>query len=141
MALSNQPPMGPQGPAQQSGPVGGVRASVTAGAEPGPRKPDKKDDLRLLLNSRHPLITIETAEEERVEQLLQEVAAELSVAFYVWSVTTGLTRQGGQPLYNSDPPDMALTNIAKMKGDALFLPKDFARAGSLGNAKSYGVPI
>jgi hypothetical protein len=101
--------------------------NVPAGIAAAPGKPDKKDELRLLVNSHHALITIETGEEERVEELLAEVAAELGVAFYVWSVTTGLARKGGQPLYNSDPPEQALANIAQVKGDALFLLKDFAR--------------
>lgn len=88
---------------------------------------DKKDELRLLVNSHHPLITIETGEEGRVEELLSEVACEISVGFYVWSVTTGLARADGSPMYNSDNPEQALANIALVNGDALFLLKDFAR--------------
>jgi len=38
-------------------------------------KPNKHDELRLLVNSRHPIITVETAEEERFELLLLELAA------------------------------------------------------------------
>lgn len=34
---------------------------------------NKHDELRLLVNSRHPIITAETAEEERLEQMLLEV--------------------------------------------------------------------
>ena len=97
-------------------PQGGTKASR-----------DKKDELRLLVNSHHPLITIETSEESRVEELLGEVASELSVAFYVWSVTTGLSRTGGSPIYHTDDPEQALANLALLKGDAIFLLKDFAR--------------
>ncbi len=46
-----------------------------------PAQPDKKDELRLLVNSRHPIITVETSEESRVEELLAEVAA-LAIIFY-----------------------------------------------------------
>lgn len=105
--------------------AGGLR--TTAAAAGGGKPPDKKDELRLLVNSRHPLITIESAEEDRVETLLHDVAVELGVALFVWTVTTGLARYGGQPLYNSDAPEMALANIAQVKGDALFLLKDFSR--------------
>jgi hypothetical protein len=91
------------------------------------RKTDKKDELRLLVNSRHPLITIETSEETRVEELLLDVAAELGVPLFIWSVTTGLARRGGAPIYGTDDPQQALTNIAVLQGDALFLLKDFAR--------------
>ncbi len=118
--MSNQPPViPPQGKTTSAG----LRGSVLG----APRVPDKKDELRLLVNSRHPLITIQSAEEERVEELLREVAAELGVALYVWSVTTGLARMRGQALYNTGDPEQALANIALVQGDAVFLLKDFAR--------------
>lgn len=62
-----------------------------------------------------------------MEELLRDVAAELSVPLFVWSVTTGLARKGGAPIYGTDDPEQALTNIALLQGDALFLLKDFAR--------------
>lgn len=88
---------------------------------------NKKDELRLLVNSRHPLITVETSEEARVEELLNDVASELNIPFFVWSVTTGLARKGGAPIYHSEDADAAIANISLVKGDALFLLKDFAR--------------
>ena len=91
-------------------------------------KNNKRDELRLLVNCRNPIITVETYEEARVEELLAEVAAELDVPFFVWSVTTGLMRRGtSQPIYQTDQPELALANIAQIRGDALFLLKDFAR--------------
>jgi ATP-dependent 26S proteasome regulatory subunit len=91
------------------------------------RKPDKRDELLLLINSRHPILTIETTEEERVEQLLLEVATQLAVPLFTWSVTTGLARFRGAPIYNSETPESALSNIAVVEGDGIFLLKDFAR--------------
>src|SRR5712692_7706943 len=92
------------------------------------RQTAKRDELRLLINSRHPIIAIETPEELRVEELLTEVASELGAPLFVWSVTTGLARRGGQqPIYNSGDPEQALANIALIHGDALFLLKDFVR--------------
>jgi AAA+ superfamily predicted ATPase len=87
----------------------------------------KRDDLRLLINSRHPILTIETTEEDRVEQLLLEVASDLGVPLFTWSVTLGLARFRGAPIYNSEPPEAALSNIASVQGDGIFLLKDFAR--------------
>jgi len=83
--------------------------------------------LRLLINSRHPIITVETPEEERVEALLLDVAADLGVPLYEWSVTTGLGKAHGAPLYNTDSPEQGLANIALIQGDGIFLLKDFAR--------------
>src|SRR5438445_5287545 len=96
----------------------------------GPRaghKSGKRDELLLLINSRHPILTIETPEEERVEQLLLEVATQLAVPLFTWSVTTGLARYHGAPIYNSETPEAALSNMAVVEGDGIFLLKDFAR--------------
>ena len=53
---------------------------------------DTLHDLKTLAQSFHPLITLETVEEERVEALLQRAAAELRVPIFEWSVTRGLHR-------------------------------------------------
>jgi len=70
-------------------------------------KPNKRDELRLLVNSHHPIITVETTEEERVEQMLAQIGLELDVPVYNWSVTKGLARFHGEPLYHTDDPDQA----------------------------------
>lgn len=88
---------------------------------------NKRDELRLLVNSRHPLITVETPDEERLEQMLLEVATELCVPLYEWSVTAGLAKYGGSAIYNTEPPEQALANIQLIQGDAIFLLKDFGR--------------
>jgi hypothetical protein len=93
---------------------------------PAPRQ-NKHDELRLLVNSHHPIITVETPEEERVEQLLFDVAAELTVPLYTWSVTAGLAKAHGAPIYNTESPEQAVANVALIQGDAIFLLKDFAR--------------
>jgi hypothetical protein len=87
----------------------------------------KQDELRLLVNSRHPIITVETPEEERIESLLMGVATELDVPLYTWTITTGLARMKGAPMYNTDTPEQALTNIDLIHGDGIFILKDFAR--------------
>jgi AAA+ superfamily predicted ATPase len=87
----------------------------------------KRDQLCLLVNSRNPIITVETSEEQRLCSLLERVAEQLGVPLYAWSVTTGLGKLGGAALYNSDQPEQALANIATIQGDGIFLLKDFAR--------------
>jgi len=87
----------------------------------------KRDQLCLLINSRSPIIAVESNEEQRFLALLGRVADRLAVPLYTWSITTGLARAGGAALYNSDQPDQALANIGTIQGDAIFLLKDFAR--------------
>ena len=103
----------------------GCASSVPA--KPAVTRPNKRDELRLLVNSHHPIIAVETPEEERLEQLLLDVAAELAVPLYTWSVTSGLAKAHGAPIYNTDSPEQAVANIALIQGDAIFLLKDFAR--------------
>jgi AAA+ superfamily predicted ATPase len=118
--LTGTPPGTTGGPAR--GEEIGLRPARAA--QPGQ---NKHDELRLLVNSRHPIITVETSEEERLEALLIDVASEMSVPLYEWSVTTGLSKARGAPIYNTDQPEMALANIGLIQGDAIFLLKDFAR--------------
>ena len=49
-------------------------------------------DFRTLIRSRHPLIVIETVEDDRVLALLQSVAAQERMPLFEWSVTRRLTR-------------------------------------------------
>jgi ATP-dependent 26S proteasome regulatory subunit len=114
-------PIPPQPPRSSFGVAGAASGAAHL------KLPNKHDELRLLINSRHPVITVETPEEERLEALLFDVATELGVPLYEWSVTTGLAKAHGAPLYNTDSPEQALANIALIQGDAIFLLKDFAR--------------
>ena len=103
--------------------VGGTAASSSGTAGRG----NNRDALRLLINSRCPIIAIETPEEQRACDLLEQVASELNISLFVWSVTGGLARVHGAGLYNSDQPEQALSNISTIPGDAIFVLKDFAR--------------
>ena len=91
-------------------------------------KRDLAKELKLLIQSRYPIVYIETWEEARAEALVEAVAEELGVPLYVWTLTSGLARSGTRnPLYQSDSPRAALSNIASLRGDALYLLKDFHR--------------
>ena len=103
------------------------RSASPAPVKAATSRQNKHDELRLLVNSHHPIITVETPEEERLEQLAMDVAAELAVPMYTWSVTAGLAKAHGSPIYNTDSPEQAVANIALIQGDAIFLLKDFAR--------------
>jgi hypothetical protein len=48
--------------------------------------------FQTLLLSFHPIIVIETVEEERVQNLLQVTTQEMKLPLYEWSLTEGLTR-------------------------------------------------
>jgi SpoVK/Ycf46/Vps4 family AAA+-type ATPase len=104
-----------------------VSGSAPSAAEARRGQEKNHDELRLLINSRNPIITVETAEEDRLIELLRTIAAELNVPLYTWSAIDGLAKVDGAPLYGTDQPEKALANITLLDGDAIFLLKDFAR--------------
>ena len=129
--LASYPASEAKDPAGAPVPAQPLRPPIAAGGTPvtgaRPKPPNQHDEWRLLINSHHPILTVQTSEEERLEAMLVDVATELGVPLFEWSVTTGLAKAHGAPMYNSDNPEQALSNIALIQGDAIFLLKDFAR--------------
>lgn len=86
---------------------------------------DARRELGVLVNSKYPVIYIETWEEGRTTDTLALVAEDLGIPLYVWTVTEGLARAGGAPIYNTQEPAQVLAQISHMESDGLFLLKDF----------------
>jgi ATP-dependent 26S proteasome regulatory subunit len=107
-----------------------VRQSTASLVDAQPQAPahltSKLDELRLLINSRNPIISVETTQEDRLAHILLAISIELCVPLFTWSVTAGLAKISGAPLYHTDQPEQALANIAEIQGDGIVL-KDFAR--------------
>lgn len=84
-------------------------------------------DLKSLILSFHPLIAIETVEEERVQALLTELATELRLSFFEWSVTTGFNRLHGARIEHTEDAVAALRHIEEIHNDdAIYFFKDLA---------------
>jgi SpoVK/Ycf46/Vps4 family AAA+-type ATPase len=86
---------------------------------------DARRELVLLVNSHYPIIYLETWEETRAEEILTRVAEDLSLPLYDWTLSQGLARVGGAPMYNTQEPLQVLTQISAMDTDGLYLLKDF----------------
>jgi AAA+ superfamily predicted ATPase len=83
-------------------------------------------DLRGLVCSFHSLIAIETVEEERVRAIVREVATDLTVPLFEWSVTTGFRRGQGSTVGDTFEALHVLKHIEDLKCDAIYLLKDLA---------------
>lgn len=87
------------------------------------------DDLRLLVQSRYPILYVETYDEERMAGLLARVARQLGLPFFSWSVTRGLQGEGpAAPLAATAPvrrPEELLATVRTRGGPALYLLRDF----------------
>src|SRR5208337_554070 len=94
MPLSNDPKTLSQAPhpltPARTGTIPAISPQATASAV-------QRERLCLLINSRNPIITVETSEEQRFLELLSATAQELNVPLYVWSVTEGLGKAGARP--------------------------------------------
>lgn len=85
-------------------------------------------DLRTLIRSCHPIIVIETVEEERVLTLLQSVAAQERMPLFEWSITRGLTRHDDGPMLSkiTATPQAMLQHLNGLTVEAVFWLKDLA---------------
>jgi hypothetical protein len=85
-------------------------------------------DLKSLVLSFHSLIGVETVEEDRVRSLLIEVANDLRLPFYEWSLTSGFSRLRGATIDGTQDVLAALRHIHEIENtDAIYLLKDLAR--------------
>ncbi len=86
------------------------------------------DDVKALVLSFHPVIVMETVEEERARSLLYSVAGQLRMPLFEWSVTRGLTRAEEPNLLNrmTSNPLPLLQHISGLRLKAIFLLKDFS---------------
>jgi MoxR-like ATPase len=86
---------------------------------------DAAHDLKALVQSRHPIVTIDTSEEERVDNLLRTVASELHMPLFTWTVTHGLQRVDGEgPVYGTTNPQMLVRHLATLTVQGIFHLKD-----------------
>ena len=83
-------------------------------------------DLRTLIRSFHPLIVIETVEEDRVLSLLHSVAAQERMPLFEWSITRGLTRHDDGPTLSkmTATPLALLQHLNGLTVEGIFWLKD-----------------
>ncbi len=84
-------------------------------------------ELSALIQSRVPLVVIETREEARAIGLLRQVSSRLRLPLFKWSVTEGLHRQeeGYQPQRHNMRPRDILAHIKAAEIKGIFLLIDF----------------
>jgi SpoVK/Ycf46/Vps4 family AAA+-type ATPase len=92
---------------------------------------DRQRDLELVLQSRMPIVVIETKDESRMLKMLRDIAFARSSGAYLplfrWSVTDGLQRLDIElepQLHNSDPDDV-LKHIRAVNKPGIYVLLDF----------------
>jgi len=82
------------------------------------------DELRLLIRSRHPIITLETDEERRALQRVAQAVESLCMNAYVWNVVAGLRPAPplpDQPIAETQKPADVLAHIITKGWAAVFI--------------------
>jgi len=83
------------------------------------------NELLTLVRSRYPLVGVETYEEERLEEILGDVAVELGVPLWRWDSLNGLVHTGTRnSMYNTERAEQLLSYLASSAADGLYLLKD-----------------
>jgi len=85
------------------------------------RLTDPLEELHLLVRSRHGVVVLRTAEEDRARGLLRHLADRLEVPFFTWSRTRGLRRDGAEePVYGTREPAQALSHAESSDLEAVY---------------------
>lgn len=90
---------------------------------------DSVKDLRLIIESQIPIITIESHEEEQVLTLVRRLSNVLGRPAFSWTVTEGLVHQDDQMMAVEKPahdqPEMVLKEIRQRKRTGIYVLIDF----------------
>ncbi len=100
--------------------------------------------IQTLVMAYHPLIVVETIEEDRVQSLLRQATQEMQTSLFEWSIIQGLVRSPGTfdapwinecappgankpvPVENTHEPEGLLSHLLDTGQKAIYLLKDFA---------------
>jgi hypothetical protein len=83
-------------------------------------------DIATLVASRHPLLVLESVEEERLRSLIDAAAADCGLPVFEWTITQGLRRSGDVDLNSgiTAPPEKFLAHVVDMNVRAVFVAYD-----------------
>ena len=89
--------------------------------------PDILHELKTLVRSMHPVVVVETSEEERLDELLRALAADLRLPLFTWTVTRGLQRiDGTGMIHGTADPRTLLRHLSTLTVAGIFHLKDLA---------------
>jgi len=87
---------------------------------------DPLHDIELLIKSRHGLIVMNTAEDERVETLLTHLADHMQLPLFVWTRIRGLRRVGIEgSIYGTADPAQALAHMSATPVAGIYFMQGF----------------
>jgi SpoVK/Ycf46/Vps4 family AAA+-type ATPase len=87
-----------------------------------PPSADQLRELEILIRAHHPLLLVDTVEEDRVHVLLEHAAEHTGLPLFSWTQVDGLRRELPDPGHTPDsgPPHKALAFIERSNLEAIF---------------------
>jgi AAA+ superfamily predicted ATPase len=87
-----------------------------------PPSADQLRELEILIRAHHPLLVVDTLEEDRVHVLLEHAAERTGLPLFSWTEVDGLRRELPEPgqTPESGPPQKALAFIERSNLEAIF---------------------
>lgn len=83
-------------------------------------------DFKVLINSCHPIIVMETSEEKRVHKLLNSTALQLNMDVEEWTVTYGIKNNKSKTkILDTQKPAGLISYMMNRQGEVIYLLKDF----------------
>ena len=84
--------------------------------------------LKTLMQSLHPVVAVETVEEERVREVIDKIATDLKLPLFEWSITRGLTRPPREVgIHGTENPSKLLAHLYSQPNEGIYLLKDFSK--------------
>src|SRR5687768_59702 len=94
--------------------------------------PDILHELKTLVRSMHPVVVVETTEEERLDELLRALAADLRLPLFTWTVTRGLQRiDGTGMIHGTADPRTLLRHLSTLTVAASFTSRIWRRTSPI----------
>ena len=85
---------------------------------------DNSTDLRVLFDSPYPLVLVETGDEARLLEMIRSEAGRRATPVWLWSVASGLARDGFDPQYGTRNAQTALAFVADTTDSGIFVFAD-----------------
>lgn len=83
-------------------------------------------DFKVLINSCHPVIVIETPEEKRVHRLLSSTALQLNMELEEWTSTYGIkNKKNTTKILDTQKPAGLISYMMNRQGEVIYILKDF----------------
>ena len=83
-------------------------------------------DFKVFINSHHPIVVVETSDEERIHKTLRSTSLQLNMELEEWTVTYGIkNKQNTTKILDTQKPLGLISYMTQRQGELIYWLKDF----------------